>query len=436
MLPKSLLHIVEVYLVAVPCKPKCKESNPETRFVDTEETFQFLFFTSPLAAAAAPPLQHRIRNKPCHRMVSWVAAAAARGRGRRGQLSRRAAPSLALLLAVITGHMSQVALGQTMLLPGMGQWAQNVQNIGQQGRDALMGAMPNWGGLSLGGGLNAFNNPFMFGGGMGPLGNLFQTRDGSEYDTSVVDPNYGQPFGQPSVADQARQGLQSALSWAPRSSAEKEKKIKELQAALKGDAAIAAIVGPSLLLASSILITVSTSLSTASTSVGIAGALAGNLVGWSKWINNAEVFFLKLRSGGKHRSLLEVAGNNTDADGPEAGRYRAQLLDQLRSANDVMSAWGHQLQRARNTVQDASFLDFLRSQQSALETARKALGAVQAHPLGAALDLRSASPMGGLLHSFRGSGDDGDGAHGAGGLLGGSPIAEQIAKVVNNARNG
>lgn len=63
----------------------------------------------------------------------------------------------------------------------------------------------------------------------------------------------------------------------------------------QADSSVAYVVGPAVLLGSSICFTVANSLATASTSIGIAAALASNLVAWSRWINNAEIFILSLR---------------------------------------------------------------------------------------------------------------------------------------------
>ncbi|KAG2428169.1 hypothetical protein HXX76_011849 [Chlamydomonas incerta] len=210
-----------------------------------------------------------------------------------------------------------------------------------------------------------------------------------------------------------------------RDSAAEQARLQQVQAALHGDPAMAAVVAPSLLLASSILLTVSPSLATASTGVGIASALIGNIAAWTRWINQAGIFFLELGDN-RRRNLLATDGDGTDSEGADDADTqlaRSQLLEQMRSATSQMRDWGSRVGTLRKGLQTGEralawgqfrhvrwaelpwvaglaavgngggeggggpFQQYLADQRSALKTARDALTAVQNTQLGHALGL-------------------------------------------------
>ncbi|KXZ45611.1 hypothetical protein GPECTOR_52g14 [Gonium pectorale] len=219
---------------------------------------------------------------------------------------------------------------------------------------------------------------------------------------------------------------------------DKEVQLRQLQDALKGDPAIAAVVAPSLLLASSILFTVSPSLSTASGAIGAAGALIGNIVSWTKWLNQAEVFFVDLRTAGGRRLL---AANSTD---PGTLLFRQQMYTNLQTANRAMQTWGAQLQKMQKNVGSGAFRSYLQQQAEALQQARRAVSVVASSPLGSALDLRSALPenFGANLGNLANLGSNigkgvGGGIGGAGGAtLGNGEIAKRFSAAITDALKG
>ncbi|KAG2484285.1 hypothetical protein HYH03_016929 [Edaphochlamys debaryana] len=201
-----------------------------------------------------------------------------------------------------------------------------------------------------------------------------------------------------------------------KSQAEKEAQLKELQDALQGDPSVAAVVGPALLLASSISLTVAPSLATASTSIGIASAIIGNIVQWTEILNNLNIFLNSfLGHHHHHRSLLE-------ANGTDVNYYRAQVYKQMQQATSDLKAWGGQLQKVRAAMGSGPFQSFLNSQIAALQTARKSIAAVGQHPVGRALGLGNYK-AGPLLSDVAA----------AAGNIGGGAILKQFQAAMSNS---
>ncbi|KXZ45610.1 hypothetical protein GPECTOR_52g13 [Gonium pectorale] len=209
-----------------------------------------------------------------------------------------------------------------------------------------------------------------------------------------------------------------------RAETDKDVQLRKLQEALKGEPAIAGVVGSSLLLASSILYTVSPSLATASGGVAAVGALVGNLVAWAKWLHQAEIFFADIKTKGGRR-LLEA--DATD-DSPLIGMYRQQMLGQLQTANKALKTWGDQMRAMQGAVQSGPFTAYLRQNAQALAVAQRALKAVGSSPLGSALRLQApAEGATGLGASLM---------NGVSGNVGNGKLREQLTDSLNTLFRG
>ncbi|PNW78370.1 hypothetical protein CHLRE_09g399950v5 [Chlamydomonas reinhardtii] len=231
-----------------------------------------------------------------------------------------------------------------------------------------------------------------------------------------------------------------------RDDAAEQAKLQAVQAALKGDPSVAAVVAPSLLLSSAILLTVSPSLATASTGVGIASALIGNIAAWTLWMNDAAIFFTTLGDN-RRRNLLATDGtdglDSGGANDTETQLFRSQLLDQMRSATTQMRDWGGRVGTLRKSLQQGPFQQYLSDQRGALKTARDAITAVQNTNLGKALGLQGVGLQGfngnqwltQLRDAAQSAGVGTGGALGGGGAAGAN-FMQRMAEMMGKAFQG